>query len=118
MSTNTHTPNEAVPAKNGALAPAPVPSVTPRTDADLIREIIELEDQCPPPDTEAIRADARWFQEHWGKPELTQYRGSFVAVFNGAVVGHGDNSHQLRLDTAKKFNVHPCRLIVELIPLP
>jgi serine/threonine protein kinase len=84
----------------------------------LTREIVEFEKQCSPPDQNAIFADARWFQDHWGKPELTQYRGSFVAVLNGAVVGHGPDALRLQLETAKKFNVHPERFILEYIPRP
>jgi hypothetical protein len=104
-------------AVNYPARPAPEASASWRDD-DLLNEIIELEKQFPVPDVEEIRADARWFQEHWGKPELTRYCGSYVAVLNGAVVGHGGNAFQLQLDAAKKFNVHPQRFILEFIPIP
>ena len=102
-----------------ANAPAdliPAPATTARTLEDLAREIAELGKQLPPPDVNAILADARWFEESWGKPALTQYRGNFVVVFNGAVVAHGIDALQLQLDSAKKLNIHPQRFIVEYIP--
>ncbi len=90
--------------------------VTQRTYEDLARELIELEKQFPLPERGDAIPDAKWFEEHWGKPALTQYGGSFVAVLNGAVVGHGLNSLQLQIDVARKCNVHPQRFIIEYVP--
>lgn len=92
--------------------------VAGRTDEELARELVELEKPFAEPDVNAIRADAKWFDDHGGKPALTQYRGSFVAVLNGAVVGHGANALQLQIDVTRKFNVHPQRFIIEYIPHP
>jgi hypothetical protein len=108
--TNATTPP---PAANGAAPPAP--SSTRRSE-ELVRELLELEKQFPPPNEDAIFADARWLQEHWGTAVLEPYRGTHVAVLNGAVVGHGWDSLQLQLDVARKFNVHPQRFILEYIP--
>jgi hypothetical protein len=109
-------PPSAADSPNGAARPAP-PEV-PRSDHDLADELFEFEKQFPPPETNAILADAKWFDDHWGKPELTQYCGSYVAVLNGAVVGHGPNALQLQLDCAKALHVHPQRFILEYIPRP
>lgn len=102
------------PAANGAAVPAP--RENPRSNMDLARELVELEKQYPPPEQSDILADARWLQEHWGTAVLEPYRGTHVAVLNGAIVGHGWNSLQLQLDVARKFNVHPERFLVEYIP--
>jgi hypothetical protein len=92
------------------------PSSEPLLDnMALAREIVDLEKQFPPPDQDALLADARWFEAHYAQPELSQYRGSFVAVRNGAVVGHGPNALQLQLDVARRLNVHPESFLVELI---
>lgn len=116
MSAETHpTPDATIPpATNGAVPH--VPSAPCPSDEELARQIVEFEKQFPPPDTDAILANARWLEAHWGKPELTQYRGFHVAVFGGAVVGHGLNSLQLQLDVARKYNVHPQSFLVEYVP--
>ena len=98
---------------NTTAEPAPVPC---RTDEELAHEIIEFEKRYPLPEKGDASADAKWFDECLGKPALTRYGGRFVAVLNGAVVGHGANSLQLQLDVAREFNVHPQRFIVEYIP--
>jgi hypothetical protein len=113
MATDAHPTTDALPATNSAAHNGRTP-----IDEELAREIIEFEKGRSVPDLEDIRADARWFEDHWGKPELTQYRGSFVAVLNGAVVGHGPNALLLQLETAKRLNVHPQRFILEYIPHP
>jgi len=81
-------------------------------------ELIELEKHFPPPDQRAIVADCQWLQDHWGKPVLTAYRGTHVAILNGEVVGHADDSIRLEIDLARKFNVHPQRLVIEYIDPP
>lgn len=92
----------------------PTDTTNQPTCEELARELVELGKQFPPPDLEDIRADARWFMAHWD--EFEPYRGTCVAVLNGAVVGHGWNSQQLQLDVARKFNVHPQRFLLEYIP--
>ena len=87
-----------------------------RTDEELARELVELENQFDPPERGASSADARWFEANWGAPVLAAYRGTHVAVLNGAIVGHGSNALQLELDVARKFNLHPQRFIVEYVP--
>jgi hypothetical protein len=113
MSTDARPATDATSTANGLA-----PHADRRSDEDLAREIVEFEKHFPPPDTNAILSDARWFQDHWDKPELTQFRGNFVAVLNGAVVAHGSNALLLELETAKKLNVHPQRFILEYIPRP
>ncbi len=82
----------------------------------LIRETIELEQQFPPPDRDDQIADAKWFQERWGKPEFEPYRGTYVVVLNGSVVACGKDELRLRLDVARRLNVNPQRFIIEYIP--
>lgn len=116
MSTDTHPAAEAAEpphATNGVAR-----SGRPPSDEELAREIIEFEMGFPPPDLNEIRADARWFDEHLDKPELAQYCGSFVAVLDGAVIGHGPNALLLQLEAAKRLNVHPQRFILEYVPRP
>lgn len=84
----------------------------------LAKQVVELEGHYPPPDAEAIKADCRWLQERWGTELLAPYRGTHVAVLNGAIVGSGDNSLQLELDLCRKLGVHPQRLVIEHIPAP
>lgn len=103
--------------------PAADPAPAPTTDAagpspeQLLAELRELERQPAPADTAvAQRADCRWLQDHWITAELEPYRGETVVVLNGAVVAHGDNPHQLEIDVARRFGVHPYRLVVEYIP--
>ena len=103
------------PAATAPTGPAARP-VEP-TYEDLARELIELEKQFPLPEQDDIFADARWFDAHSNTPALEPYRGTHVAVLNGAVVGHGWDSLQLLLDVARKFNVHPQRFILEYVPL-
>jgi hypothetical protein len=92
------------------------PSVTKTLSTEeLAQQIVALEAGCPPPDEKAILADARWLQERWGQAELAPYRGTHVAVLNGQIVGQAPNSLQLQLDLARKFNVHPQRLVIAYV---
>ena len=95
---------------------APAPRVPALTDEELVREVIELEKRLPLPEYDDILADAKWFQARCNTPEFEPYRGTHIAVLNGAIVGHGWNSLQLQLDVARTFNVHPQRFILEYIP--
>ncbi len=79
---------------------------------ELADQLVELEGRATPPDSDAILADARWLQERWGSVELAPFRGTHVAVLNGKIVGHDANSLRLQLETARKFNVHPQRLVI------
>ena len=115
MSENTlHRPEvpAAVPPSNGAVAVHP----EDRPLEDLVGELIELEKHFPPPDQAAQYADCRWLNDNWGTAALEPYRGTHVVVYNGAVVGSGDNPTRLELDAVRTFNVHPQRLVVEYIP--
>ena len=97
----------------------PVGGATPvadRTVEQLAAELVELERQSPPPDEDGQIADCRWLQKHWGTATLEPYRGTHVAIYNGEVVGHAENSLQLELDVARRFGIHPQRLVVEYIP--
>jgi hypothetical protein len=112
-------PNEAV--ATGALQDADtatgdttVPSA-PSSD-ELARALHEFGKCHAPADPDAVLADARWFEAHVGKPELTRYRGEYVVVYDGAVVRHGRDALQVELDAARALNVHPRRLLVEFIP--
>ena len=82
-----------------------------RTDQERARELIELESQFPPPEEGACIPDARWYEAN-AAALYEQYKGMHVAILNGAVVGHDWSELQLRLDTARKHNVHPCRVLV------
>jgi hypothetical protein len=110
--------NETIPAVAPvAGVPAASAPVVERSYEELAREIIELEKQFPPPDEGDIVAEARWLAENW--PALVRaYPGTHVAVLNRAVVGTGENPLQLKLDVARKFNVHPQRFLVESVPPP
>jgi hypothetical protein len=109
-------------AEVGAGGPAgtpPASSAVPaieRSDDELVRELHELGRQFSPPQYGDASADARWFDQCIGTPTFEPYRGSFVAVLNEAVVGHGPNPLQLQLDVARERNVHPHRLIIEYVP--
>ena len=98
------------PERNGVVT-----KVGP-TDDKLSQQILAFEVGFPPPDEKAILADCRWTQEHWIDDHLAPYRGTHAVVFNGAVVGSGDDSLQLQLDLARKLNVHPQRLVITYIP--
>ncbi len=103
-------------AVHTAERPEPQEATAHRTDQELACELFELEKQFVMPDDHAIRADAQWFDDHLGKPEFEPYRGTHIAVLNGAIVGHGWNALQLQLDVARKYNVHPQRFILEYVP--
>ena len=90
---------------------------TDTTNGALVRELMELEKQFPLPNQDDLRADARWFAERWGKPAFEPYRGSCVAVLNGAVIAHGNDEDRLRLDLARALNTHPARFVIAYIPL-
>ena len=46
------------------------------------------------------------------------YQGQIVVLYNGALVAHGHDPHRLRLDAARKLNVSPDCLTVELVYAP
>lgn len=97
--------------------PSPPTGSAGPTPEQLLAELMELERQPAPADTSAAqRADCQWLQDHWITAELEPYRGETVVVLNGVVVAHGDNPHQLEIDVARRFGVHPYRLVVEYIP--
>jgi hypothetical protein len=111
--------NPALEAPEVPATDAPADGAKPvaeRTYAELAREIHEFGRQFPMPERGDSRGDARWFEEHLGTPTFEPYRGNFIAVLNESIVGHGRNALQLQLDVARKFNVHPHRLIVEYVP--
>lgn len=100
-------------------ADSPVPAevarpTAERSDEELAHEIHEFGKQFPEPEMGTNLADARWFEENW-RELVRLYSGQIVVVFNGAVVAHGGNALQLQLDVARRLNVHPDRLTVELI---
>lgn len=92
--------------------PEKKPPAAPRPAAELI----DLEGQFPPPTEAEIAADCRWIEDHWSTELLAPYRGTHVAVYNGAVVGSADDSLQLEIDLARRFQVHPQRFVIEYIP--
>jgi hypothetical protein len=114
MSTDARPTTDATPppAENGDSPPGASEAL--RSDMELVRELLELEKQFPPPEKGALIPDARWYEAN--APALfEQYRGMHVAIINGAVVGHDWNELQLRLDVARKYNIHPyCFLVVHL----
>lgn len=87
------------------------------TDA-LIDELLALENQFAEPNLEDIRADARWIDAHWGGPELTRYRGEYVAVCNGSVVAHGPNELRVKRAAVEACRVHPQRVLLQYVPEP
>lgn len=107
MATDTTNEVPAVP-----MAPLPP------ANGEVVRELMELEKRFPQPDHTELLADARWFAERWGKPAFEPYRGSCIAVLNGAVVAHGDDEDRLRLDLARALGTHPARFVIAYIPLP
>ncbi len=90
---------------------APAPAVVPRTYEELGRELGELEKQFPPPEKGDDIPDARWYEAN-ASALYEQYLGEHVAILNGAVVGHNWDELQLRIDVARKYNVHPYRALV------
>jgi hypothetical protein len=110
MSTDAHPTTDATsPAANGAVPHAQ--NEARLAELALLNEIAELEKQFPPPEKGSQIPDARWYEAN--APALfDQYRGEHVAIMNGAVVGHDWNELQLRLDVARKYNVHPYRFLV------
>lgn len=110
MATDTTSEAPAVPAANGKAAPE-------RSDEELARELLELEQKFPPPQRGAEIPDARWFEENY-QSLLQQHKGLHVAILNRAVIGSGVNELQLRIDLARKYQVHPYGfLVVDLFPL-
>jgi hypothetical protein len=109
---------DAHPTTDPATPPPPANGAVPHqpdearlADLALVREIAELEKQFPPPEKGSTIADARWYEAN--APALfEQYRGEHVAIVNGAVVGHDWNELQLRLDVAKRYNIHPHSFLV------
>lgn len=99
------------PAEDGgAAAPA-------RSYEELVDELHELGKKHPAPVPAELEADARWFAARWGRSEFEPYRGSCVAVLNGAVVARGGDEGRLRLELARRLDVHPARLVIAYIPL-
>lgn len=101
---------------DSTAAQKPAAPVTPAPPAPVTVELLALEQQFPPPDAAEVLDDARWLTEHWGTDALAPFRGTHVAVYRGAVVGSGDDSLQLELDLARRYNVHPARFVIEFIP--
>jgi hypothetical protein len=104
-------PNEApaIPTNDPSHGSTPVPHEP--TYEELARELSELEKQFPPPERGDLIPDARWYEAN--APALyEQYRGMHIAIMNGAVVGHDRNELQLRLDVARKYNIHPYGFLV------
>lgn len=91
----------------------------PSRDFDrLAIQLVELEKQYPPPNEQEQLDDCRWFQQHSTSSVLAGYRGTHVAIYQGQVVGSGDNSLQLNIDLARQLGVHPQRLVIEYLPRP
>lgn len=97
------------PTANGTAPHAPEESR--RADEELLRELLELEKQFPPPEKGACLADARWFEAN-AAALGEQYRNEHVAIMNGEVVGHDWNELRLQRDVARKYNVHPHSFLV------
>jgi hypothetical protein len=84
---------------------------------DVLDELRDFARQFPTPERGCNIADARWFTENF--EELVRlYHGQIVVVYNGAVVAHGHDAHRLELDAARKLNVSPDCLTVELVYVP
>jgi hypothetical protein len=112
---HTTAPESEVPALDPPTADGAKPVVA-RT-GDVLDELREFARQFPTPERGCNIADARWFTENF--EELVRlYRGQIVVVYNGAVVAHGGDAHRLRLDAARKLNVSPDCLTVELVYAP
>jgi hypothetical protein len=60
-------------------------------------------------------ADIRWFECHRNDPQIQDHRGDYVAILNGQVVGAGGDPLKLEVDCAKRFDIHPARLLVEWV---
>ncbi len=112
--------NAALKPRNSlGLEPSPVtPNHAFGTFDQLARTLIELEKEFPPPKEGEILSDCRWFQDCIGSSILAEYRGTHVAIYQGEVVGSGDNSLQLNITLSRKLGVHPQRLVIEYIPRP
>ena len=99
----------------GDTPPAPEWNPGPSVE-ELGQEITELEAQSPPPDLDGYLNDCRWLQQQWvTHGALHRYAGTHIAILNGEVVGTGQNSLQLQLDVARKFGVHPQRVLIDYV---
>ena len=76
----------------------------------MAQELFELGKQFPRPEKGDCIPDARWYIENEAAL-YKQHLGEHVAILNGAVVGHGWNELQLQLDVARKYHVHPDRIL-------
>lgn len=101
-----------------ALEAKKADAMTEAESRTLVRELIELEANFEPPNREAQAADARWFDAHWGTPELTRYHGQYVAVYNGAVVAHGPHPLRVKRAAVEACRVHPQRPLIEFVTDP
>lgn len=110
MATDTTSDAPPFPVANERAAPE-------RSDEELARELRELEQRFPPPNQDELSADAKWFAERWGKPAFELYRGSYIAVLDGAVVARGQDEDRLRLALSLSRGLHPARLVIAYIPL-
>jgi hypothetical protein len=99
-----------VPAAAGPLPPDPI--------AQLVDELIALEDSMPPPDQAAIKADWRWVLEHEESGLFAPYGGQHVAVVDRQIRGAERDSLRLRIDVARRLGIHPARIVHFYVPDP
>lgn len=102
--------------KSDTVTPPPV-SIKYRVPdwEELIRERTEYAKTKPEPALEEQLAEVRWFESHRYDPEIQAHRGDYVAIYNCQVVGTGTDRLTLELACAKRFGIHPARVLVEWI---
>lgn len=88
----------------------PLPPVTDGAEARLR----ELAAGYPTPDERDVRewiADRLWLNEQQSKGAFNAHYGRVVAVYNRELIGVGDDYHEMLLELAPKYNVHPERIV-------
>ena len=115
MDETNATPSVA-PGEAGSVAtPPPLPEQHFPNWGELQRERDELARTRPVPDIKDQFVEIRWFEAHRYDPELQAYRGDYVAIYQERIVAGGPDRLSLELACAKKFGVHPARILVQWI---
>jgi hypothetical protein len=85
-----------------------------QTDATANSAPSNLTPELPYSSNDVLKDWAIGFQLD-GAGQLNQYKGQFVVIYEGNVVGSGRDYTKLREEVAKKLSVHPERLVIFLV---
>ena len=70
------------------------------------------------PTLDELASDSAWAYELGEKYGYNDYQGKHVAILNKTIIGSGTDHVSLRQDLAKRFAVHPERIIILYIDSP